>query len=212
MVREPLMKYDFIDIGCAHFDVSVDQFGLSAIGLLVEPIEEYCNVLPSSETVLVECAAITEKDGECEFIASISKRIEYLPSSLILNPVKLRRYQERFGNVAGLGTFNNRDEWYGMDHIPRTVKTLSLKSLFEKYDVSSIGQLKIDVEGHESVILKQLIPYLQEGMAVHKLIFEYNDMSDLKELDTIIDTIKTFGYNSTFQMEGWNEDIIMEKL
>jgi hypothetical protein len=54
------MKYTFVDIGCGHFATSVDIFGTMCNGLLVEPIEEYCNVLPRSDTVIVECSAVSE--------------------------------------------------------------------------------------------------------------------------------------------------------
>lgn len=70
------------------------------------------------------------------------------------------------------------------------VKCLTLKSLFEKYDVTEIGLFKVDTEGHEAVIIKQLIDLMNDGIKVNnKIYFEYNHLSDKLELDKIADDI-----------------------
>jgi hypothetical protein len=60
------MKYKFIDIGCGSFDVSSDYYGNDVVGIYVEPIKEYLDVLPGGKTIIRVNAAISEKNGFSE--------------------------------------------------------------------------------------------------------------------------------------------------
>jgi len=209
------MKYKFIDIGCGHSDVSTDIFGLNVNGLLVEPIQEYCKVLPHSNTIKIECAAVTEKNGTAIINADISENIQYVPGSVIINAKNLNRYLKKYGTILGTSSFYINNIVKNKNRIPQKVKTITLKDLFLKYDVTEIDQLKIDVEGYENIVLKQLIELMRTNKVKinKKIIFEYNNMSDMAELNKLKEQIASdFGFNYRFQSFFWNNDIIMEKL
>lgn len=214
------MHYKFIDIGCGHSNVSVDVYGLNVHGLLVDPIQEFCNVLPSSSTVLKECAAITTYDGTLDMNVTTEdlSNVRYFPISALRNKKHFERIAKRYGvyGMEFISTDATKDthnyEWLKSK---RTVQCMTLKSLLNKYDITEVDQFKIDVEGHENVLLSQLIDLIRLGefKVNEKIIFEYNYLSDKKVLDELIEIIsKEFGFDSKFQVVGLNEDMVMTKI
>lgn len=219
------MKYKFVDIGCSFFDTSVDDYGLDVNGLLVEPIPEHARVLPSSSTVKVECSAITEFNGTMEMNCIVNENAKYLSKQVLLDAYaddseKSLRKREAYGNwwMNGGSSLLDTSEMsyeYADNFKPKTVNTITLKTLFEKYDVEEIDVLKIDVEGYERIVLLQLIDLLRsnEIKITGKIIAEYNSMSNLSDLDLVLNTIcNEFGFRKIFVTEHWNEDVILEKL
>lgn len=217
------MKYDFIDIGCGYADTSVDTFGLNARGLLVEPLEVCCKVLPRSETVTVECSAVANQDGISEFtMYDVTPPNKYYTHDELLNAWNLNdtKNESFFLFLSSLlpretlvkrGNIRNFQQMKPSKTIE--VNTLTLKSLFDKYSVTEINQLKIDVEGFEESIIQQLIPLLKNGLKVNTIIYEYNEMSIRSNLDILEKQICTqFGYNSKYQFIHWNEDKILTKI
>lgn len=207
------MNYTFIDIGCGHTNVSVDTYGLNVYGLLVEPIKEFCDVLPSSKTVLVECSAITDKDGTIEM--NVQSRdmtgIIYIPITAISNPRHLKRMLKNHKIFGAESAVLERDI---LDD-KRNVQSMRLETLLKKYNIDSVDHLKIDVEGCENIILEQLIELLSANkfMVNRSLTFEYNELSNKKELDVLTKIIADeFGFTFSFVKLGLNEDIVMVKI
>jgi FkbM family methyltransferase len=207
------MHYTFIDIGCGHTNVSVDQYGLGVNGLLVEPIKEFCDVLPHSNTVLIECSAITERDGDIDM--NVSKRdmtgIQYIPISALTTPTHVERMLKNHKIFGAESIALERDI---LDD-KRIVSSMTLETLLDKYKITSVEQLKIDVEGYENIVLQQLIELLRSNKfnVTERIIFEYNDLSNKPELDDLTKIISSeFGFNYSFKKVGLNEDIIMCKL
>ena len=207
------MHYTFIDIGCGHTNVSVDQYGLDVNGLLVEPIKEFCDVLPHSNTVLIECSAITERDGDIDM--NVSKRdmtgIQYIPISALTTPAHVERMLKNHKIFGAESIALERDI---LDD-KRVVSSMTLHTLLDKYKITSVEQLKIDVEGYENIVLQQLIELLRSNKfnVTERIIFEYNDLSNKPELDELTKIISNeFGFSYSFKKVGLNEDIIMCKL
>lgn len=217
------MNYKFIDIGCCHYSVSSDMFGLNVLGLLVEPVKEFCDVLPNSSTVLVECSAIAEKDGKTKmniFLDHNNSPIEYITTDVWRDDKKRTRFFKTRYSECGRSTLLPfdvlllRKEW-GLPNTEREINTLTLLSLINKYNITSVDYLKIDVEGYEEIILNQLLDLMRSNkFIVNKQIkFEYNELSNLDSLDRIKEAIETeFGFTSRYEKVGWDEDIIMDKV
>ena len=215
------MKYDFIDIGCGQCSVSSDDYfyGTSVKGLLVEPIEEYCAILPQSDTVLVECAGIGEYDGEKELTVCLDGDIvEYVPHKLYKNKKALDRYMKS-KNIfhSGTSSFIGADKIHHKDtYHTRIVKLMSLETLLKKYNISEVDQLKIDVEGYEPIILKQLVNLWENKKfkVNKKLIFEcapnFNNNEILIKFANEIGV--KFGFKWDMVSDIWDEDIVMEKI
>ena len=95
------------------------------------------------------------------------------------------------------------------------VKTLSLNSFLNKHNVTSVDYLKIDVEGYEESILKQLLPIMQKGdLKINKeLRFEYNQLSDKQALLKLAEKICSVGgFKKEYSYVGWDEDMVLIKI
>jgi hypothetical protein len=67
--------------------------------------------------------------------------------------------------------------------------------LCEQYDITWIAQLKIDTEGHEAIILKQVLQRIKtRKLVVDEIKFEYNYLSDKQVLDHLILAFKEIKY------------------
>jgi FkbM family methyltransferase len=215
------MKYTFIDIGCSHFSVSVDTFGLDVNGLLIEPIKEYCNVLPHSKTVQIENSAIGTERGIASFNACIPENLKYFTSQemneIIDDPVKQHEFVNQYGG-SGLSSFLNSDK---LDISKETlniinVNVITLQDLVEKYNITEIDYLKIDVEGFESIVLEQLVVLLDNNIIkINKEIrFEYNRLgSDTKEEmdNAYLHICEKYGFTAKFINDRWDLDMVLTK-
>ncbi len=206
------MHYTFIDIGCGNTNVSVDEFGLNVMGLLVEPIQEFCNILPTSNTVQTVCTAITDYDGEAEMnLHDIEMTdIHYIPIIALNNMTRALRMAKNFKIFGGESLMKQQNH-----SRTRNVTCMRLETLLKKFDIDSVNQLKIDVEGFENIILQQLIELMRQDKfkVNNRIIFEYNHLSNLEELDALTKIIADeFSFTYEFRKLGWNEDIIMTKV
>ena len=66
----------------------------------------------------------------------------------------------------------------------------------EKYDIGSIGTLKIDTEGHDCVILANYIAYCDKrpDLLARKVIFESNMLTSKDDQDRITAMFVDRGY------------------
>lgn len=214
------MNYKFVDIGCAYFSVSTDIFGTECNGLLIEPIEEYINVLPTGENIRKECCAISTFDGEMEMNVVVRKKdLRYLPINEVVKYFTDFQYMKRNDFHTDDGSSSFTDPIYILDKEKlekRKVICSTLKTVFVKHDVTEIDYLKIDVEGYENIVLSQLIELLDNGkLRISKEIkFEYNKLSDLKELDQLSDLIcQKHGFTKQFKKTNFmDEDMVLSKI
>ena len=81
-----------------------------------------------------------------------------------------------------------------------SVKCMTLRSLLRKYEITEIGFFKVDTEGHDHIIMHQLLELMDEGLAVtNKILFEYNHLSDKQQLDKISDKIcELYGFSKKY--------------
>ena len=71
----------------------------------------------------------------------------------------------------------------------------TVKTLFEMYQVSSLGFLKVDTEGHDGVVLNSYMDWLACGGARAKqVLFESNVLIDKEVVDRVIERMTALGY------------------
>ena len=213
------MKYDFVEIGCCYFDTCVDQYGLDCVGLLVEPVKEYYDVLPSSNTVKKECCAIGKVNGDITFTAAIPNNIRYIHHTDVMNMTKdaetYHKLSESEGPILIGGWSSINKETIHPDVLKYckdiTVKCMTFESLCLKYKISEIDHLKIDVEGNEAIILKSVLNMISENtLKVNTIRFEYNERSDKQQLDELILLFKDlYNYSASHVKQGFNEDCFL---
>jgi len=80
-----------------------------------------------------------------------------------------------------------------MHHVSfETVKVVRIKSIIDKYNITSLDLLKIDTEGHDCIILND---YLNTVEILPKVIqFEANALSDDWEVHKVVERLKPLGY------------------
>lgn len=215
------MRYKFIDIGCGHQSVSADIFGTNVVGMYVEPIKEYLDVLPTGPNIIEENCVISNIDGNVTFNAIIldPNDIKYFSNmemiKIVENPKSKNQYRRIYKNSGQSSLY----ECETLKDITKKiiVKSLTLESLFKKHNVTEIDYLKIDVEGAEYIVLEQLINLLDDKKVIinKQIKFEYNMKSkDKSALNDLMERIKlNYGFNSRYEFSlPFNEDMVMEKI
>lgn len=74
----------------------------------------------------------------------------------------------------------------------KTVKVVRIKSIIDKYNITELDLLKIDTEGHDTIILND---YLDTVGVMPKVIqFESNILSSASEVDKLVIRLTALGY------------------
>lgn len=200
------MKYDFVETGCSIWNTYADKFGLQAKGILVEPLPNLFDVAPSPGTVFKENCAITSydetvsmytydlfsKDSPVEYLGTKADRIPEMPKGWGASSIDINTNPER--------TVNAKTE----------VPCMTLDSLFKKYDVTELDHFKVDAEGHDHIVLDQLLSLMRSGLTINKeIIFEYNyAICDKKSLYKISHQIQE---EFLFMRHSDGADIVLTK-
>lgn len=211
------MRYKFVDIGSSFFDTSVETFGLDEFGLLIEPIKEAYDLLPFSDKVKRVNVAISDYNGTGNLLVPENLNIpqKYMTKEDVRNS-DINEFN--FGQKYAVACSTLQDKHTLLDRLNIKQKKIECQvitfyALCEQYDISEIDYLKIDIEGHEHVVLKQILDLMDNGkLSINQLVFEYNEHSDKQVLDGYIETISTkFGFNVEFISKEWNEDVVLTK-
>ena len=165
------MRYDFIEIGTSDFDTLVEQDWPEDVhGICVEPMEIYLNNLIRRPNVVYVTTAISDKDGEATM---------YYP-----DPDFFQKHKEINRDIRGWNTLHTAHPSLkehvtdsGLSSIttnemcarllPRKIKTIRVQTVTWEtfattHDITGIGHLKIDAEGHDIVILRQYFAYCEK--------------------------------------------------
>lgn len=186
------MHYDYVDIGTSDFDHS-GIFHLNSKVLLVEPLSCYYDTLPNNENITKANYAISNFNGSTDiyYVDPADIKKHNLPSFLkgcnsLNNEHNAVTYELEKNNIENL-------------HKREVVNVITLDSLFLKYDVTSITNLKIDTEGHDHIILEQVLSFVKQGFQIDTIQFEYflfgDYFNNVKDLGTLLEQFLPFGYS-----------------
>jgi hypothetical protein len=189
----------------------VDEYGLEVNGLLVEPIKEYLDCIPSSPTVLKANYAISDSDREDVVFSRehVSQHVTYISKKELLENNNLRS-----NGIYGCNSLGKPHSMSGKN-VTTKCQVITFYKLCELYNITEIGQLKIDTEGHEDRILPQILDAIKsEQLTItERIIFEYNDSTIKSKLDQLISEFEQHGFISKFSNDGiWDSDIILTKI
>jgi len=217
------MKYKFIDIGCGPFDVSSDIYGTNVKGMYIEPIKQFLDILPGSNSIDKVNAAITDFIGEREMdVWLLDEPIKYYTKDE-LHSIKetIDRKGIDIANTglgriinSGGGTFIENRDSIPYESTKVNVKCITLKKLINDYNIEEVDHIKIDVEGHENIVLNQLLDIMRStDFKINNILqFEWNDLSDRDELMKLAECFANeFNFKITHLHKYWNEDLILIK-
>lgn len=139
-----------IEVGCGTFAFYCELFsklGLKAIAVEPLPVRDLKNICKARGISLVE-SCLLDFDGFVDIY---------------------------IGSYSGAENFNLSsvyENWWGASGVTRRVKSISLKSLLEAYQIQEIDCFKIDIEGAELTVIKQFSE-LEPSYLPKVLVFEY---------------------------------------
>ena len=195
-------NFDFIEIGTSDFDsLSIDL--PNKRGLLIEPIKQYLDNLPNNDNQIKANYAISDKSEKVKIF--------------YVKPEDIKKYNLPDW-VKGCNTINkphptikkllgdNHDNIITVD----LIECITWKQLIKKFNIKSIGYLKIDTEGHDYLILNEYLKVckVNPNLLASKIVFENNTLSDKNKISDIISKFKMLGYNGKAVGEDYELNMI----
>jgi hypothetical protein len=189
------MFYDFIEIGTSDFDTLIQKADNNTKGLSIEPIKYYLDRLPTKKNCIKENVAISDYNGIIT--------IYYVPTDNIIK-YNLPKW------VRGCNSVNNIHK--GVEalllkqkldptsiFVNDNVVVCELSTIIDKYNINGIYYLKIDTEGHDTIILNNYLDTLDSLFKLpHKILFESNKLTNAKDINDIINRLILFGYELVY--------------
>lgn len=191
------IDYDFIEIGTSDFDTII-QNSRDKIGLSIEPIKYYLDRLPDKEGVKKIHCAVSFDDIERD-----SKVFYITPEDIAKNGLP--------DWIRGCNTLNKyhlQHEIYNAQDIVTVelVKEVPISKILIENKVRKIGTLKIDTEGGDCFILRNLKKYLitkTKSFYPKEIIFESNELTDEELVKQTIIDYEEIGYKLRYS-DGYN--------
>lgn len=189
--------YDYVEIGTSDFETLSEISSDHQRGLSIEPIIEYLERLPNKSKNKKLNYAISDTDGLSKVyyvgVDDIEKNnlpewIKGCNSIDKIHPSVQRYFHE-----------NNLN----LNIQSKEIERVSVRTLIERENIKSIDLLKIDTEGHDFVIIRDL---LKTNVRPKKIKFEANSLYSESEILEIISVLENNGYHLTQRTVN---DIIM---
>lgn len=195
------MIFNYVDIGTSYFETSVDLAKENETVLLVEPIMEYLEKIPSKIGVYKANFAISNQRGFLDlFYVPLKDTYNLNLPSWIYGCNKLGSKHPTVDNLLTPLNLNHL-------MVSTKVPTITFNNLIELYSIEKIINLKIDTEGHDHIILQMVYDSIikKEIVEMNSITFEYiqafNNTNDLDNLITLFEV--NLGYKLT-SIEGDN--------
>jgi hypothetical protein len=191
------MKYDFIEIGTCDYHTLLQSCNASQKGLSVEPIKVYLDRLPDKPNVTKVNCAITSEDKIVDLF--------------YVTPENQNKHNLPF--TKGWGTIIKPHKSHGKDSekliesgilTKSQIQGITWKTLCEKYNVEEVNWVKIDAEGHDTVIVNSILDFC--GNVIPKKISFEQTHCDQLELENT--KIRLNENNYILKEEG--EDLVYE--
>jgi FkbM family methyltransferase len=193
------MKYNFIEIGTSDFDTLL-QTTENQIGLSIEPIKIYLDRLPNNNHVIKVNCAISDKNGITDVFWVKPEDIDEYGLSVYLKGcnsiIRPHITTENELKEKKLEFLLNQTE----------CEMITWEKLVQRYDVEIVDLLKIDTEGHDCIIINNLLDS-NINILPKKIWFEANELTNPKFIEKTVKRLEEFGYK-VITYSDW--DIIVE--
>lgn len=190
-------KYDYIEIGTSDFETLVEVLPDSYKGLSIEPIKHYLENLPDVENNQKLNFAISDKNE--------------IVKIYLVEPEDIKKYNLPDW-IKGCNSINSTHPSvlnYLYDnnllHIYKNceVESISFENLVERYNITEVDYLKIDTEGHDFTIIRNL---LKTKLRPKKIRCEANSLYKEEDILKMIEELKD---NNYVLMQRTQNDIIV---
>ena len=185
-----MVHYDFIEIGTSDFDTMIEKATDTDRGISVEPVKQYLDNLPCRKNCIKVQAAISNKNGIATIwylSEQINKQYKMVQWSRGCNRLgephpMIKSYFDSIG-VNCLDVYTRKD-----------VRSITLIDLMKRYNVTGFTTLKIDTEGHDTVILNHFANNATDKQLPTNIIFETNNNSTLQDVEHCLSLLQQRGY------------------
>lgn len=195
-----LIDYDFIEIGTSNFDTLIESADDNIYGISVDAVKYYIDNLPDK----LNCKKLNVG------ISNINSTLDvyYIPENII----EQNKLQNWFKGCNCINNYHPLHISHNVSHLCKIdkVKVITTYELFYQNNVRNVKYLKIDTEGHDTIILKSLffyIKFLPKIFYPNKILFETNENSNSKEVDEIIQLYCSVGYK--LESRGYDSVLVI---
>lgn len=181
------MHYNFVEIGTSNFRTLIQTVGDDQTGISVEPIKHYLDQLPNRDNVIKLQTAITLQPE------SDTIDIYWIPQHVI----EKHRLAHWLKGCNSVNEPHIHHKSMKITHLVEkmTVPVMSVKRLVEQYNITKLDLVKIDCEGHDTVIMEGFYnEIVEKGISVAKFVFESNATAVKSEVARIIKLYTSIGY------------------
>ena len=185
--------YDFVEIGTCDFETII-QTKNPGKGISIEPLPHYFNNLPDVDDVAKLNVAISDQDGKMDIYWVPPKKIKEHnlpwwvagsnrigePNPFVINLLKEKGLTESINDIVEI----------------KKVKVKSWQTLAKEFNIQHASIIKIDTEGHEQAILKNMHEDLLKRPQFRptKICFEHSTLTDGPYMDSIINLFEKLNY------------------
>lgn len=164
-----------IEIGTSDFRTQAGKVD----GLFIEPVREHFDRLPICRK---ENVAISNKEGSIE--------IYFIP----LKYIQRHNLPNWIRGCNSIGKIHPTIIDYGFEQYIQVdiVKVVRIATLIKKYDIKKVELLKIDTEGHDTVILNDWLDTVE--IMPNTIQFENNSLSKTDEVEKVVNRLQRIGY------------------
>lgn len=192
-----MVNYNFVEIGCSDFDTLIQYSHDGEIGLSVEPIKCYLDALPNKPNTKKVQYAISDKNGSIIIFYVKPEDIKtynlpwWLKGCNSVSAPHPQVVEKLLEQNLPLSIIQQEE-----------VRVITYAMLAQIYEIETVDNLKIDTEGHDSVILESLIECCSAGLSAfpNKILFESNlYVATAETIDKIEFKLHACGYSTTYR-------------
>ena len=185
------MFLDFIEIGTSDFETEIEKKD-NKIVLSIEAVEYYINKLPNKAGCIKINNAVSNFIGEITInYISIEDITKYKLPNWVKGCNSVNHYHPTITKLLLDKGIQIKDI-----AISYKVPCKTLLFLLTEYDIQGFYLLKVDTEGHDSIILEHFFKNNKSNnLLPHKIIFESNELTKKEDTDNIIKISQEIGYD-----------------
>ena len=185
------MFIDFIEIGTSDFDTEIQKKD-NRIGLSIDAVKYYIDKLPNKAGCIKINNGVSNFNGEITInYVSIENIKKYKLPNWVRGCNSVNHYHPTVTKLLLDKGIQIKDI-----AISYKVPCKTLLLLLTEYDVQGFYLLKVDTEGHDSIILEHFLKNNKSNnLLPHKIIFESNVLTNKKDTSNIIKISQKIGYD-----------------
>jgi hypothetical protein len=188
------MFLDFIEIGTSDFDTEIQKYPAKR-GLSIEPVRVYLDRLPESPTCKKLNMGISNYNGTgTVHYLSEEDIAKYSFPSWVRGCNSINSYHATVDRLCKERQIKIEDIASSYD-IP--IRTLG--RVFTEQNVTGVYYVKVDTEGHDSVILKHFFGAITPLTMPHVILFESNCLTKDDDVQEILSLYKGIGYDVIYK-------------